>query len=85
LVNPERDNNREELIIHKNIEWKPELGALLRFGNWLTQTRKFLMPEYQNSISGMPKNFAEELLLHLANSRYINWTIFCFIIFLLNL
>ena len=64
----DEENDREELVIRNEIEWKPELDALLRFGNWLTSTRKFRMNEYCD-IVGMPKNFAEELLLHLANSR----------------
>jgi len=75
LVNKKWDNNnnREELTIRKQIEWKPELNTLLRYGSWLTSTRRFLMDEYE-SISEMSKNFVEELLLHLTNSRFINWT-----------
>ena len=66
-------NNRERLEIYTNtiIEWKPQFDALLRYGGWLTPKRELYM-FYYSSIAGIPKNFVEELLLHLANSRYDN-------------
>ena len=60
------ENAPGELIICNEIEWKPEMDALLRYGGWLTSTRKLLI----DSIGGVPENFLEKSLLHLANSRY---------------
>ena len=60
---------RQKLEFYEDIGWKPQLDALFRYGAWLTSTRQFLMDA---DLSGMPKNFVEDLLLHLANSRYAN-------------
>ena len=65
MVNDNRKNDREKLWINKEIEWKPELDALFRYGSWLTSTREFKMDE-DSDIVGIR---VEELLLHLANSR----------------
>jgi hypothetical protein len=75
LVNGQ--NNQAKLMIYKEIEWKPELDALFRYGSWLTPTREFRMAGWnRNIVVGVPKNFVEELILDLANSRYINNFIF---------
>jgi hypothetical protein len=63
----EGENNPEELVLGNKIEWKPQMDALLRYGSWLTSTRKF----YCHRVIGeIPGNFVGKLLLHLANSRY---------------
>jgi hypothetical protein len=65
----ELENNGEILSICKDdIEWKPELDALLRYGSWVTSTRKLYIHNAEGS--GMPENFVKKLLLHLANSRF---------------
>ena len=65
----EEEFEREELWVSKNIEWKPELDALFRYGGWLTPKRQFTMDD-DCTIVGMPENFMEEWILHLMNSRY---------------
>jgi hypothetical protein len=62
----EIENDEEVLKICKEIEWKPQLDALFRYGACITTTKEFVM---EKTISGVPKNFAGELFLHLANSR----------------
>jgi hypothetical protein len=60
------NNNRKHLNYNTNIEWSQQLNALLRYGS-LTSLRRLYM---DNIDVKMPKNFMEELLLHLANSRF---------------
>jgi hypothetical protein len=56
------------LVSNDNVEWTPKLDALLRYGTWLTSARQLRIGG--GSIVGIPGNFMEELLLHLANSRF---------------
>jgi hypothetical protein len=77
LVGKEEDEDefeeygRVSLDIYKNVEWKPELDALFRYGSWLTSRRWFSIMHPMYKIVGLPRNFTEELLLHLANLRLI--------------
>jgi hypothetical protein len=71
LIGEDNEEDRGGVMIYKDIEWKPELNSLIRYGAWLTSRRWFVMKIGRN-IVGMPENFVEKLLLHLANSRYKN-------------
>ena len=67
LVNGEGNrNNQEGMNAKREIEWKPQLDALLRYGTWMTQMKRMHIP---GTITGIPKNFIGDLLLNLANSR----------------
>lgn len=38
----EEENGQEELNIGHEIEWKPQLLALLRYGAWITSKRRYV-------------------------------------------
>ena len=65
----EEENDLVTLWIIDDLEWKPQLDLLFRYGAWLTSTRKFWNFD-DNIIEGIPKNFVEKLLLHMEYSRY---------------
>jgi hypothetical protein len=68
MNNGAQRNGNEMRIIGNNVEWKPQLNAMLRYGGWMTTIQEFWVNGH-GSIVGMPKNFVEELLFHLTNSR----------------
>ena len=53
-----------------NVEWKPQMDALVRYGRWITSNWKLWIGRRIGRIVRIPENFVEELLMHLANSLY---------------